>query len=192
LSLPSVLPLNADIQLVNAGSYTGATFTWNVDPVTSGSSGSGALGVLRPVMATSAIPRLSLASMNLSPGPHRITVQASIGSQTSSLATAFVSLVQANLSSVRVFPNPWRSDRHSGGASQGRITFDNLSAGAAVKIFTASGHHVRTLVPGAGTPDFVIWDRKNEAGDTVASGIYLYVIKDTAGEKSRGKIVIVK
>lgn len=191
LTLPSVLPLDADITLTNAGSYTGATFTWNVTPVPSsviGFRGAGALGVPMPVSATSAVPRLQLATLNLTAGTYLITVQASNGSQTSAMASATVTLVQANLNAVRAYPNPWRSDRH-GGVD---ITFDNLSTGSEVKLFTVSGHSVRTLTPSAATPDRVVWDRKNDSGDVVASGIYVYSIKDSSGSKSKGKIAIIK
>ncbi len=190
--LTNVLPLNADIQLTNAGSYTGATFTWNVNPVAPsaalGKSGSvsGVLGTPRPVLATSAVPRLSLASMNLTPGPYLITVQASVGSQTSALGSANVTLVQANLSAVRVYPNPWRSDRH---AANRTITFDNLTVNTSIKIFTTSGHHVKTL-PTANTS--VSWDLTNEIGDRVASGIYMYVMKAEDGSKKTGQVVLIK
>ena len=36
------------------------------------------------------------------------------------------------------------------------------------------------------------WDRTNSSGDTVASGIYLYVVKDPHGHIIRGKLAIVK
>ncbi len=191
LSLPGVLPLNADIQLANTGSYAGATFTWNVNPLNSfngvGSKGSVSpvLGAPHPVLATSAVPRLSLASMNLSPGPHLITVQASIGSQTSALASANVTLVQANLNAVRIYPNPWRSDRNP----LRTITFDNLTVNTAIKIFTTSGHHVKTLPEASSS---VSWDLTNEGGDRVASGIYMYVMKANDGSKKTGQIVIIK
>ncbi len=191
LNLPSTLPLDAEVQLTNAGSYSGASFTWNVTPVPNsviGFNGSAALGAARPVSATSQVPKLSLASLNLTAGTYLITVQAAAGSQTSSMASATVTLVQANLNAIRVFPNPWRGDRHT----SANITFDNLSTGAEIKIFTVSGQSVRTLMPSSSAPDSVAWDRKNDSGDAVASGIYIYSVKDSSGSKAKGKVVIIK
>jgi hypothetical protein len=93
-------------------------------------------------------------------------------------------LVQQNLSGVRVYPNPWRSDRPSLG-----ITFDNLPGDTEVRIFTTSGHLVRdyTHVPGS-----VMWNLNNENGDRVGSGIYVYLITTSDGSKKRGKVAIIK
>ena len=68
------------------------------------------------------------------------------------------------------------------------MSFDHLPLGSAVKIFTVSGHHVKTLTPAI---DSVTWDLTNSAGDKVASGIYLYVIK-AGDEKTQGKVVVIK
>jgi hypothetical protein len=90
-----------------------------------------------------------------------------------------------NSSAGRVSPNPWRSDRHSGVP----ITFDQLPPGSTVKIFTLSGRWVRTL----DAPDgFANWDRKNDDGDLVASGIYLYVFTGPQGDTTRGKLAIIR
>ncbi|MFA5975545.1 MAG: T9SS type A sorting domain-containing protein [Elusimicrobiota bacterium] len=92
--------------------------------------------------------------------------------------------VGVNLSSARVYPNPWRSDRTAAG-----ITFDQMTLNSIVKIFTVSGHHIRSLEAPSGS---VPWDLKNDSGDKVASGIYLYVITNNQGQKTKGKLVIIK
>jgi len=97
-----------------------------------------------------------------------------------------------DLSQVRVYPNPWRIDKH---ASHPTITFANLPVGAAVKLFTTSGHEVKALseVNGLAT-----WDLKNSSGDKVASGIYVYLITvgDTgyggSAQKLKGKVAVIK
>ncbi|HVO33874.1 MAG TPA: IPT/TIG domain-containing protein [Elusimicrobiota bacterium] len=86
---------------------------------------------------------------------------------------------------VRVSPNPWRSDRHAGVA----ITFDQLPANSTIKIFTLSGRSVRTLTAMGGFAD---WDRTNDDGKTVASGIYLFVASDPQGNKTQGRLAILK
>ncbi len=90
------------------------------------------------------------------------------------------------LGSIRAYPNPWRSDRHSGV----QITFDRLSANATVRIFTVSAQHVKTLETSNGTS--ITWDLTNDSGSPVASGIYLYLVTNNAGEKTSGKLAVIK
>ena len=92
--------------------------------------------------------------------------------------------VVGDLIDVRVYPNPWRVDRHSVD-----VTFDNVSAGASVKIFTINGRLVREL-KAAGTK--ATWNRLNESGERVSSGLYLYTVTDSQGRKMRGKLAIVR
>ena len=91
-----------------------------------------------------------------------------------------------DFSGVRVYPNPWRADRHSGNEL---VTIDGLPIGSTVKIFTVSGHWVKDLTV---TVDKAPWDLKNNAGDKVASGIYLYLIKDSSGDMKKGQVVIIR
>jgi hypothetical protein len=87
--------------------------------------------------------------------------------------------------SVRVYPNPWRKDQHTGHP----ITFDQMTAGSDVKIFTVSGHKVKELNGSSGS---VTWDLTNDSGNQVASGVYLYLIKDSQGNKTKGKLAIIQ
>jgi hypothetical protein len=96
------------------------------------------------------------------------------------------SLAVAKLS-PRAFPNPWRKDRH--GAARPYVRFDHLTTNCVVRIFTTSGHLVRTL---NASGDGIDWDLTNESGKKVASGIYIYMIKDEAGQIARGKLAVVR
>jgi len=87
---------------------------------------------------------------------------------------------------VRVYPNPWRSDKHGGHPS---ITFDGLTIGTTIKIFTVSGHKVKVLKTDARS---IPWDLTNDAGDKVASGVYVYLITDSQGDKVKGKVAVIK
>jgi len=85
---------------------------------------------------------------------------------------------------VHVYPNPWRSDRHVGK----QVTFDQLAANSTIKIFTVSGHLVRTLpIASAQTS----WDLTTDSGDTVASGLYVYAVSGAHGN-SRGKLAVIR
>jgi len=93
-------------------------------------------------------------------------------------------LGRSPLDAVRVYPNPWRKDRHTGD-----ITFNNLPTGSRVKIFTISGHLIREMTEQTG---HVLWDNRNRSGDSVASGVYIYLIQDPAGNERRGKLAIIR
>ena len=90
-----------------------------------------------------------------------------------------------SLDASLVYPNPWRADRHAGVP----IVFDNLTADSTVKIFTLSGYLTRTLTPLSGKAS---WDLKNDSGSLVASGVYFYSITDREGEKSQGKLAVIR
>jgi hypothetical protein len=129
---------------------------------------------------------LNLATLNLQPGAFRIAVQAfGTNGATSNIVQVLITMAAADFSALRVYPSPWRSDLHTGHP----ITFDGLTVDATVKIFTVSGHWVRTLGPGNGA---VTWDLKNDSGDLVASGLYFYLITNDQGQKTRGKLAIIR
>jgi hypothetical protein len=100
-------------------------------------------------------------------------------------AEAEILTAPAGLSTVRAYPNPWRGDRDSAIP----LIIDRLPANAVatVKIFTIAGEHVRTL---AGTGG-VAWDMRNDSGQNVASGIYLYLVQAGAEQKT-GKIAVIR
>lgn len=82
-----------------------------------------------------------------------------------------------------VSPNPWRADRHSSSA----ITFAQLPANATVKIFTVSGHLLKTLKGSTS----VVWDLTASGGQKAASGVYLYIVEGE-GRRARGKLAIIR
>jgi hypothetical protein len=96
-------------------------------------------------------------------------------------------LMPSSLSSVRVYPNPWRVDQVPPTPT---IRFDVLPPGAQVKIFTISGHWVQTVTAdGSGIAQ---WDLNNSNGERVQSGLYLYLATDSQGGKVHGKFSIIR
>jgi kumamolisin len=90
------------------------------------------------------------------------------------------------LASVYAFPNPWdaRNSKHVGNP----INFKNVPAGATVKIFTLSGFFVKSLTSTGGlTP----WDMTNDAGKSVASGLYFFLASNGV-DTTKGTIAIIK
>lgn len=76
-------------------------------------------------------------------------------------------------------PNPFDTDTH--------FTFSVFGADeATIKIFTASGRHIKTIGPfpvrqgyNGDQPEFQ-WDGRDHYGDPIANGVYLYKIKATS------------
>jgi len=96
-----------------------------------------------------------------------------------------ISVNSVNLDQVRVYPRPWRADAHSGT----RITFDHLTPGSTLMIFTLSGDLIKTLRSDGNS---IAWDISNASGRPVSHGIYFYLIKNSQGQKTRGKLAIIR
>ena len=104
-----------------------------------------------------------------------------------------------NVEDVIVVPNPYyRTAEWDPAPNQRRIHFLHLPAGSTLRIFTAAGELLRTLTqnpasaPGGETGELE-WDLKNEAGNTVVSGIYLYAVQPPDGRTAKkGHFVIIK
>ncbi|TET46263.1 T9SS type A sorting domain-containing protein [Candidatus Aerophobetes bacterium] len=87
------------------------------------------------------------------------------------------------LESLIVYPNPFKA-----AAGHSYITFEALTKEVTIRIFTLSGELVRKVeLPFQYSWN---WDLKNEQGEDVARGIYLYLVTNEAGEMRRGKIAV--
>jgi len=91
----------------------------------------------------------------------------------------------SDLNSVRVYPNPWRRDRHLGL----NITFDQMSLNSTLKIFTVSGHWVATLDASNGSAR---WNLTTDSGANAASGIYLYLVTNGQDQTARGLFAVIR
>lgn len=86
------------------------------------------------------------------------------------------------LPEVYAYPNPF--DLSTG---KGRLTFAGAPSGSTAAIYDMEG---RELVKVSGSP--LQWDGRNERGDMVAAGTYMFVVELPSGEKHTGKIAVVK
>jgi hypothetical protein len=181
---------------------SGVTFEWTIKPGNTDASGrQGTDGITVPAPGQgselprqtmawapqpiqSSVPRFSLAQWALEPGRYVLSVKVARGVETKEVS-AHITLVSADLSAVKVYPNPWRKDKHATKS----VTFDGLTLGTDVKIFTVSGHLIKKL---ATDGPKVEWDLANESWDKVASGIYLYSIANGQGQKVRGKVTVIR
>ena len=92
---------------------------------------------------------------------------------------------EKNLDNVFTYPNPFRPDM-----GVETIMFANLTQQAIIEIFTSQGISIKTLTEENGDGG-AEWDMKNNNGDNVASGIYIYRI--TSGQQTvMGKLAIVR
>ncbi|MEW6606225.1 MAG: carboxypeptidase regulatory-like domain-containing protein [bacterium] len=90
---------------------------------------------------------------------------------------------EPTLEKAFVYPNPYYADRHD------CIYFDRLTENSVIRIFTIAGELVKEIRVESSPQK---WDVRNESGNRVASGIYIYLIKDPAGNKKVGKLGILR
>jgi len=188
--LPKFFPVAGTLNLA----YPNPTvaFQWTFTPQTASSSlltiprtGTQAPGTAGAITFKTSSQLANLGLYALGVGDYQVTVVAvdSQGHQ-SSPGVGTITLVEANLNNVLVYPNPWRQDRHNGKP----ITFTLLPVNSEIQLFAVSGHRVKTLSAPNGT---ISWDLTNDSGESVASGLYMYLITSPSG-KTRGKLAILK
>ncbi|MFH1784301.1 MAG: T9SS type A sorting domain-containing protein [bacterium] len=91
--------------------------------------------------------------------------------------------IYEDLSQTRLYPNPSRSTSIP-------ITIDRLSADVDLQIYNIAGELVyeQNKITGGS----VEWNKINTNGDSIASGIYIYLLKDSNGDKKTGKLGVIK
>lgn len=83
------------------------------------------------------------------------------------------------------YPVPFDPSRHTAG-----MTVEKLLPGSEARIYTITGQLVRKLE--ADSSGKTVWNGKNDAGRTAASGIYLMVVKDESGRSRKIKLAVEK
>jgi len=93
-----------------------------------------------------------------------------------------------NLNQLTGFPNPFILDSFADG-----FTITNLAANTSVNIYSISGIKVKTFklddVQGKGQ---IVWDGKDDDGNFVASGIYVYLAFTSNDISATGKVAVVR
>jgi hypothetical protein len=85
----------------------------------------------------------------------------------------------SDVTDVYAFPNPYVID------SPDDLLSFNFSGNARLRIFTVAGELVAER-------EELVWDGRNDAGEAVASGVYLFALTDTAGNVGQGKFLLVR
>jgi hypothetical protein len=109
--------------------------------------------------------------------------------QSALLAAGLMIMIAAGGCSTAGMENPLYPDiyRPTGAAN---ITFTDLDASCTIEITTLAGETVRRIEETDGDGQ-AVWDLKNTAGDTVAAGMYLYVVR-SGDEERKGRLLISK
>ncbi|MDD5688428.1 MAG: carbohydrate-binding protein [Elusimicrobia bacterium] len=99
------------------------------------------------------------------------------------------SYVSVDMSNVKVYPNPYNPET----AVSGKLKVINLPMNSTMKLYSVAGRIVRELKEvDFGNLGWLEWDGKNDDGDKVGRGVYIYQLEDAAGSKKTGKIGLVK
>jgi hypothetical protein len=89
---------------------------------------------------------------------------------------------------VIVYPNPYLELRNS----SKRINFIHLTFDAKVRVYTLNGRLVWEMEKNDGS-DRIVWQGvENRAGQKMASGVYIYIITNSKGQKVMGKLGLVR
>jgi len=92
-----------------------------------------------------------------------------------------------DLSQVKAGPNPFIISQKQ------EFTFLELADDVAIKFLTEHGMVVRHIPKDEILGAYVTWDGKNDNGEFVASGVYIYVIyNEELGTKRVGKVAVIR
>jgi hypothetical protein len=163
--------------IVNGANFDGtASVRWN--------GSARATTFVNATAVTATIPASDIAAA----GAVAVTVNTALGG-TSAPATFTITPApappppgSAPTQPPKAFPNPARAGTAS-------VTFSNLATGGSVDIFGFDGRKLRSLTAANGQAR---WDLTNGGGQRVASGVYVYIIRDGQGGSVKGKIALLR
>jgi hypothetical protein len=93
-----------------------------------------------------------------------------------------------DLNHVIVYPNPFLDLKNS----SKRINFIHLTFNAKIRVYTLDGRQVWEKEKNDGS-DRIVWQNvENQHGQKLASGVYIYIITNSAGQKVMGKLGVVR
>lgn len=89
---------------------------------------------------------------------------------------------------VKTYPNPVTINE----TTANTFKLINLPTGTIMDICNVKGSKVRSLREADFGYGRILWDGRNESGELVGQGVYLYLLKATDGSKKTGKIAIIR
>lgn len=100
--------------------------------------------------------------------------------------SATLNFYQNRLDNAFVFPNPYSAE-----SGVPYVIFANLTPNAEIRVLTLSGILIKTIKTSDNISGGVSWNLKNERGEPVGSGVYLYYISGD-GDTRWGKLAVVR
>lgn len=97
-----------------------------------------------------------------------------------SMVTYDIGTVTDAVDEVYAYPNPFILS-----TGDEKVQF-NYSGEVPIEIFSLDGRKIKTILSNIG------WDGTNESGEKVASGLYLFYIRDESGNSYTGKIALIR
>jgi hypothetical protein len=92
---------------------------------------------------------------------------------------------------IFAYPNPLRLDSGFTGAEGDDVRFKNLPADSRILVFTLDGDLVADLGADDQVGDIITWTTRN-AGERLASGVYIYKVEMSQREDFYGKVVVIR
>ena len=103
------------------------------------------------------------------------------------LCLAVNAFAAGDLSGVIVYPNPFNFAK-----GHTTITFANLTNDVVVKIYKMNGELVKKIEDTNTGGTIAYWNVTNNSGKKLGAGTYVYLITNSAGQKAKGKIAVIK
>jgi len=100
--------------------------------------------------------------------------------------------VTSGLEAIEVIPNPYRASADWEYGGQRRVAFVGLPSAATIRIYTTAADLVRTLRHEDPESDQEFWDLKNDDGEEVAPGVYIWAVEADGIGEAHGKALIMK
>ncbi|MCD6399822.1 VCBS repeat-containing protein, partial [candidate division WOR-3 bacterium] len=96
-------------------------------------------------------------------------------------------VTSAGFSNLIIYPQPFKPKE----AKNGELKFINLPGSVTLKIYSITGQLIYKEEY-ENTKGGIVWEGVNSAGKRVATGIYLYLIEDSKGNKKTGRISLIR
>ncbi|MBI2119167.1 MAG: Ig-like domain-containing protein [Elusimicrobia bacterium] len=97
---------------------------------------------------------------------------------------AVMSSIQAEISQVRIGPNPWEVSKHS------QLTLDYLPFGSEIDVYRVTGQKAASLKANESSGIFK-WNGTNEDGEPLGSGVYFLEVRHE-GSKKRIPLTLIR
>jgi hypothetical protein len=100
---------------------------------------------------------------------------------------------ESNLNNVKVVPNPYIvHSKYNETLYKKQVRFTRLPEKCTITIFTITGEKVQKLNHYDPYDGNEWWDLKNQQGEFIAPGLYIYVVETPGGEKLIDKFAVIR